>query len=67
MGIDCTDVHQIIHLTPPDSIEAYIQEMGRAGRDGETSIAALYLIKGGSKHLDANMKSYVMQMENIIS
>ena len=24
MGVDCTDVHQIVHLTPPDSVEAYI-------------------------------------------
>jgi len=42
MGIDCTDVHKIVHLTPPDSIESNIQETGRAGRDGKTSIAALY-------------------------
>jgi len=59
MGIGCTDVHHIIHMTPPDSIEAYIQETGRVGRDGQTSIAALSLVKGESKYLYANTESYI--------
>lgn len=34
MGLYCPDVHKIIHWGPSSDLEHYVQEIGRAGRDG---------------------------------
>lgn len=52
MGIDKPDVRLVLHIDCPDSIEAYFQEAGRAGRDGKKAFAVLLWNKGDRKKLN---------------
>ncbi|XP_068752409.1 ATP-dependent DNA helicase RecQ-like [Montipora capricornis] len=62
MGVDAPYVTNIIHITPPSSLEAYMQEIGLAGRTGLSSCATLYYnnsdIAKNKKHVEESMKSY---------
>ncbi|MBW2716220.1 MAG: ATP-dependent DNA helicase RecQ [Deltaproteobacteria bacterium] len=46
MGIDRADVRAVIHFSPPGSIEAYYQEVGRAGRDDSDALGLMIVSPG---------------------
>ncbi len=57
MGIDKPDVRVVAHIDSPDSIEAYFQEAGRAGRDGAKSYAVLLWNNGDPAKLKKRINS----------
>ena len=57
MGVDCPNIRTVIHWGPPTDIDMYMQETGRAGRDGANSCA--YLLYGhASRFVSESMKQY---------
>ena len=50
MGLDKADVRAIIHYNMPKSFESYVQEIGRAGRDGDLAQCHVFLDAEVSGH-----------------
>ena len=65
MGIDKPDVRLVIHMDLPDSIEAYFQEAGRAGRDLKPSEAFLLVSPADVKKLQENLSQSFPELERI--
>ena len=65
MGIDKPDVRLVIHMDLPDSIEAYFQEAGRAGRDLKPSEAFLLVSPVDIKKLEENLAQSFPELERI--
>jgi ATP-dependent DNA helicase RecQ len=65
MGIDKPDVRFVIHLDLPDSLEAYFQEAGRAGRDGKKSVGVMLFNSSDKKRLHKMVTDSFPDMEVI--
>ena len=64
MGVDSPHVVNIIHISPPDSLEAYYQEIGRAGRANFSANAILYYnnsdLGNNVTNVNKSMKEYCL-------
>jgi ATP-dependent DNA helicase RecQ len=67
MGIDKPDVRFVVHVDPPDSLEAYFQEAGRAGRDEKKAFAVLLCDHNDQSKLERNIKLNFPEISTIKS
>ncbi len=65
MGIDKPDVRLVIHMDLPDSIEAYFQEAGRAGRDGEKAYSVILYSNADKARLQKRISDNFPEKEYI--
>ncbi|MFP7230585.1 ATP-dependent DNA helicase RecQ [Bacillus subtilis] len=60
MGVDKPDIRYVIHFHLPQTAEAFMQEIGRAGRDGKPSVSILLRAPG-----DFDLQEQIIQMESV--
>ncbi|WP_410478953.1 ATP-dependent DNA helicase RecQ [Pedobacter gandavensis] len=65
MGIDKPDVRFVVHLDLPESLEAYYQEAGRAGRDEQKAYAVLLANKSDRAALKAKYADHFPSVEDV--
>ena len=64
MGVNIPNVERVCHFGIPDTVEEYVQEIGRAGRDGRKSHGILYFKSYHLAHCDDSMKAFIRNPES---
>lgn len=58
LGVDCQGIRRVVHLEPPTSFDDFVQQIGRAGRNGE-QIASILVNDGVQKGKDEQMRKFL--------
>ena len=58
MGVDCPNISYIVHWGPSETPEDYVQEIGRAGWDGQPAYAMLFFTPRDKLHVERSMIEY---------
>ncbi|XP_053402587.1 uncharacterized protein LOC123550711 [Mercenaria mercenaria] len=70
MGLNAPSISRIVHMRPPTTLEKYLQEIGRAGRNGQKAVAKCYFnnsdIAKNRKGLDNAMVLYIKNNETCL-
>ncbi|HET9495568.1 MAG TPA: ATP-dependent DNA helicase RecQ, partial [Chloroflexia bacterium] len=65
MGIDKSNVRFIVHFSPPDTLEGYVQESGRAGRDGRPARCVLLISPGDGRNLSRWSRQEQLKVDDL--
>ena len=66
MGVDCPNIRRVYHWGSPSEPEEYVQETGRAGRDGEDAIAIIFAEPVGT-HASKEMKTCLVTLLCVVA
>ena len=67
MGVDKPNVRSVVHYDPPTSIESYVQESGRAGRDGASACSTVFLTEESQRKVINRISSSLSDESSLLN